>query len=73
MKVGELSAINERAMSPRTKIKLEENFRLITSRLGDDAPEDITSMIYSALRWTADDVLTQAIEDGYVSTQHGVL
>lgn len=73
-----------RAMTPRTKAKLEENCGLALESSLKLAVEDVGMMdqlareaiyqiLYNALSWTADDVLAQAIADGYKPTVGGVL
>lgn len=81
MKVGEVSATNFRAMTPRTKQKLDESVKQLIVDMQeiarvtlneDELLQRVELMFYAALRWTADDVLGQAVDDGYVSTLDGV-
>lgn len=87
MKVGELSNTNMRAMTPRTKFKIDETLDILVKGIFTDPDPDefgeghteeqkllsIRIRLYNALRWTADDVLAQAIDDGYKPTAEGVL
>ncbi len=77
MKTGELMSNGYRVQSQRTKAKLEENLDLVldcmcrTLQLPADNPriQIIQLQVYNALMWTADDVLSQAVKDGYVATR----
>jgi hypothetical protein len=77
-KVGTLTPTNLRFQSPRTVQKINENtdllvkdvYRLLVQCSDEKAFREAA---YNALSWTANDVLAQAVSDGYVSTQDGVL
>ena len=68
-----------RARTYRTKAKLEENAAQLVRDVRSLAPlslaavEQITLLVNASLSWTADDVLAQAIADGYKPTQEGVI
>lgn len=76
-RVGTLDVCNFYQQAPRTMQKLDENCGLaVNAILGIippgqslDVHERITRVLYDALRWTADDVLGQAVEDGYEATR----
>jgi len=75
-KIGDLTATNFRVQSARTKEKLSENtenavtdiLKIVGVPLSLDVHEKLAFLIYSSLTWTADDVLAQAVDDGYKST-----
>lgn len=83
MKVGQLTETGLRAMTPRTKAKLAENADNLMAFLGrmsgeqypsdEDCAAAMRKVVDNALVWTADDVLAQAVADGYVSEQEGVV
>jgi hypothetical protein len=61
--------------SIRTTNKIEENlacivrdFDRIAPGLSDAKKQELATVIWNGLAWTAEDVLKQAIEDGYKAT-----
>lgn len=69
-------------MTPRTKTNLGETLKGLAGGItllqgskyaNEEQKRDaLLWVLYQALRWTADDVMAQAVADGFTSTQQGV-
>jgi hypothetical protein len=78
MKIGERTSTHLLLQSQRTIEKVRENAALFMVQIKNSCPELAKKQedwllfsITGCLSWTANDVLSQAVDDGYVSTEDG--
>lgn len=81
LKLGQKGPTGFTAQTPRTRAKLDENVDSLVADIKlrlhvtftEDEEEKMRMLFYSALAWTADDVMAQAVADGYTSEIEGVM